>query len=93
MWYAELYPTPIRATGQATVESIGGRLVGGVIWTFMFPILIAQHGLEMTMMIAGLLGILGIVFVVAFVPETRRRTVESLEVTATEPEQILATAR
>ena len=93
MWYAELYPTPIRATGQATVESIGGRLVGGVVWTFLFPILVSAHGLEMTMMIAGLLGVLGIIFVVSFVPETRRRTVESLEVTATAPEQTLAVAR
>jgi putative MFS transporter len=80
MWYAELYPTPFRATGQATVESIGGRLFGGVIWTFLFPVLIGGLGMQMTMTIAGLLGVAGIVFVTAFVPETSRRTVESLEV-------------
>jgi MFS transporter, putative metabolite:H+ symporter len=79
MWYAELYPTRIRTTGQATVESIGGRLVGGVIWTFLFPVLIAATGLRTTMAIAGLLGILGIIVVMAFVPETRGRTVEFLE--------------
>jgi hypothetical protein len=44
-------------------------------------------------MIAGLLGVPGVEFVVAFVPETRWRTVESLEVTATAPEQILAAVR
>ena len=79
MWYAELYPTRIRTTGQATVESIGGRLVGGVIWTFLFPVLIAATGLRTTMTIAGLLGILGIIVVMTFVPETCGRTVESLE--------------
>ena len=85
MWYAELYPTPVRATGQATVESIGGRLVGGVIWTFLFPILIASMGLTVTMTIAGLLGIFGIIVVVALVPETRGRTVESLAVAGADP--------
>ena len=80
MWYAELYPTSFRATGQATVESIGGRLIGGVIWTFLFPILIGSLGMQMTMTIPVLLGIAGIVFVTALVPETWRQTVESLEV-------------
>ena len=36
------------------------------------------------MTIAGLLGILGIIVVLAFVPETRGRTVESLEGTVVE---------
>ena len=48
MWYAEQYPTPIRATGQATVEAIGGRLIGGVIWTMLFPIIVAAHGMAST---------------------------------------------
>ena len=45
MWYAEQYPTPIRATGQSTVEAIGGRLLGGVVWTYLFPLLLARFGL------------------------------------------------
>jgi putative MFS transporter len=80
MWYAEIYPTPIRATGQSTVESIGARLFGGVIWTYLFPVLLTSFGIATTMTIVALMGCLSLAIVVPFVPETRRRTVEQLEV-------------
>jgi putative MFS transporter len=76
MWYAEQYPTPIRATGQATVESIGGRLFGGVIWTMLFPIIVAAYGIAATT---------ACLIVVAFAPETYRRSVETLEAAAIGP--------
>jgi putative MFS transporter len=80
MWYAEIYPTPIRATGQATVESIGARLFGGVIWTYLFPVLLASFGIATTMTIVALMGCASLAVVLPVVPETRRRTVEQLEV-------------
>lgn len=80
MWYAEQYPTPIRATGQATVEAIGGRLVGGVIWTMAFPIIVAAWGIAATMSILSVMAILACLIVVVFAPETYRRSVEALEV-------------
>lgn len=79
MWYAEQYPTRIRAIGQSTVEAIGGRLVGGVVWTFLFPSLLAAFGLKVTMDISAGVGLLGLVVVTLFAPETFRRTVESIE--------------
>jgi MFS transporter, putative metabolite:H+ symporter len=80
MWYAEQYPTPIRATGQSTVESIGGRLLGGVIWTYMFPLLLARFGIGTTMTITAVMGVIAVAVVTAFAPETYRQTVEQLEV-------------
>ena len=82
MWYAEQYPTPIRATGQATVEAIGGRLVGGVIWTTLFPIIVAAWGIAATMTILAVMAVLACGIVVVFAPETYRRSVEDLEAAA-----------
>ena len=79
MWYAEQYPTPIRATGQATVESIGGRLFGGVIWTFLFPIIVARYGMATTMTILAVMAVTTSLIVVVLAPETYRRSVETLE--------------
>ena len=82
MRYAEQYPTPIRATGQATVESIGGRLFGGVLWTFLFPIIVSGYGMATTMTILAAMAIAASLFVVLFAPETYRRSVETLEAAA-----------
>ncbi len=85
MWYAEQYPTPIRATGQATVESIGGRLIGGVIWTMLFPIIVAAYGIAATMTILAVMAVAACLVVVIFAPETYRRSVESLEAETSAP--------
>ena len=82
MWYAEQYPTPIRATGQATVEAIGGRLIGGVLWTLLFPIIVAGWGIAATMTLLALASITMLVVVMVFAPETRGRSVEALEAEA-----------
>jgi len=79
MWYAEIYPTLIRATGQATVEAIGARLFGGVIWTYLFPVLLAVFGVAAAMTIVAAIGCASLAVVTAVVPENRRRTVEQLE--------------
>ena len=79
MWYAEQYPTPIRATGQATVEAIGGRLIGGVIWTMLFPIIVANWGIGITMTVLAVASVTACLIVVVFAPETRGRSVEALE--------------
>jgi MFS transporter, putative metabolite:H+ symporter len=85
MWYAEQYPTPIRATGQATVEAIGGRLIGGVIWTMLFPIIVASHGMASTMTILAVMAFTACLIVTLFAPETYRRSLEDLEATASGP--------
>lgn len=79
MWYAEQYPTQVRAVGQSVVEGIGGRLIGGVIWTALFPVLLAHFGLESTMNIGVIITLVGLIVVTISVPETFRQTVEGLE--------------
>lgn len=90
MWYAEQYPTPIRATGQATVESIGGRLFGGVIWTMLFPIIVGAYGIATTMTILAVMATAACLIVVTFAPETYRRSVENLEAAAIAPAEAAA---
>jgi putative MFS transporter len=93
MWYAEQYPTPIRATGQATVESIGGRLIGGVVWTFLFPIIVAGYGIATTMTILAVVAISASLIVVFFAPETYRRSVETLEAAAIGTKEAMPTSK
>jgi MFS transporter, putative metabolite:H+ symporter len=79
MWYAEQYPTPIRAIGQSTCESIGGKLLGGVVWTAVFPVLVEALGIGTTMTFIAVMGLITLLVVVAFAPETAGRSVEELE--------------
>jgi putative MFS transporter len=79
MWYAEQYPTPIRAVGQSTCESIGGKLLGGVVWTAVFPVLVESFGLGTTMTLLTVMGLVTLLVVLAFAPETAGRSVEELE--------------
>jgi putative MFS transporter len=79
MWYAELYPTPIRAIGLSTCEGIGGRLLGGVVWTAVFPVLVAAFGIGATMTLIALAGLVTLAVVLVFAPETAGLTVEELE--------------
>jgi len=69
----------IRATGQSTVEAIGGRLLGGVVWTFLFPVIVAGYGLGMTMTWLAAIAVAASIIVVLFAPETVGRSVEALE--------------
>jgi putative MFS transporter len=79
MWYAEQYPTPIRAIGQSTCESIGGKLLGGVVWTAVFPVLVETFGLGATMTLIAVIGLATLLVVIALAPETAGRSVEELE--------------
>ncbi len=82
MWYAEQYPTPIRAIGLATCEGIGGRLLGGVVWTAAFPVLVEAFGIGTTMTLIAVIGLVCLVVVLAFAPETAGRSAEELEAQA-----------
>src|ERR1700722_5456552 len=82
MWYAEQYPTRIRAIGQSTCEGIGGKLFGGVIWIAVFPVLVEAFGIGTTMTLIAVVGLVTLFVVVAFAPETAGRSVEELEVQA-----------
>jgi hypothetical protein len=79
MWYAEQYPTTIRAIGLSTCEGVGGRLLGGVVWTAAFPVLVEAFGIGTTMTIIAVTGLVTLFVVLAFAPETAGRSVEELE--------------
>jgi putative MFS transporter len=79
MWYAEQYPTRIRGIGLSTCEGIGGRLLGGVVWTAAFPVLVEAFGIGTTMTLIAVMGLVTLVVVLAFAPETAGRSVEELE--------------
>ena len=79
MWYAEQYPTPIRAIGASTCEGVGGRLLGGVLWTAAFPVLVEALGIGTTMTLIAVAGLVTLVVVLVFAPETAGRSVEELE--------------
>jgi len=79
MWYAEQYPTPIRAIGLSTCEGIGGRLLGGVVWTAVFPVLVDAFGVGTTMTLIAVAGLVTLVVVLVFAPETAGRSIEELE--------------
>jgi len=79
MWYAEQYPTPIRAIGVSSCEGIGGRLFGGVVWTAVFPVLVDAFGVGATMTLIAAAGLVTLVVVLVFAPETAGRSLEELE--------------
>jgi putative MFS transporter len=79
MWYTEQYPTPIRGIGLSTCEGIGGRLLGGVVWTAAFPVLVEAFGIGTTMTLIAVMGLVTLVVVLAFASETAGRSVEELE--------------
>lgn len=79
MWYAEQYPTPIRAIGLSTCEGIGGRLLGGVVWTTMFSVLVDRIGVAATMTLVAAAGLVTLAVVLVFAPETAGRSIEELE--------------
>jgi MFS transporter, putative metabolite:H+ symporter len=83
MWYAEQYPTPIRAIGLSTCEGIGGRLLGGVVWTAAFPVLVDGFGIGTTMSLIAIAGVVTLVVVLVLAPETAGRSIEELEARAT----------
>jgi uncharacterized membrane protein len=87
MWHAGQYPTPIPTAEQATVESIGGRLFGVVIWTFFFPMIVAGYGMGATM---AVMAVIASLIVVILAPGTYRRSVETLEAAAIAPTETTA---
>lgn len=79
MWYAEQYPTRIRALGASTCEGIGGRLLGGVVWTAVFPVLVEAFGIGTTMTLIAVAGLAALGVVLVFASETAGLSVEELE--------------
>lgn len=79
MSYAEQYPTPIRTTGSATIETVG-RFVGGVIGSYAFPAMIIGLGLIYSFDLVGIVALIGVASILFFGDESNKQSLEALEV-------------
>lgn len=79
MSYAEQYPTPIRTTGAASVETVG-RFLGGVIGSYMMPVILHQNGMATGFYVVAAVTFIAVIVELFLSRETRNSTLEQLEV-------------
>ncbi|GAA4676604.1 sugar porter family MFS transporter [Frondihabitans cladoniiphilus] len=77
VWLAEIFPLHMRGLGMG-IAATGGWLVQGVLAIFV-PSLLSSIGVQGVFLMFAVFGVLSILFVWKLVPETRGRTLESLE--------------
>jgi MFS family permease len=75
---AELFPVTARTTGHG-IAAAAGKL-GGFLGGFLFPVLMAWHGLLAAESAAAVVSVLGIVVTLALLPETKGLSLEELSV-------------
>lgn len=78
MSYAEQYPTPIRTTGAATVETLG-RFFGGVVGSYAFPAMIAVAGLGRAFDLVAVVALTAVAITLGFGQESKQASLEDLE--------------
>ncbi len=76
--YSEQYPTLIRTTGAATVETLG-RLFGGVVGPYAFPALITAAGLGFSFDLVAVVAFLAVLIMLIFGQESKQQSLEALE--------------
>ncbi len=79
MWvlFAELFPNRVRGMAISFVGLINSTIA--FLVTLVFPWQLETLGSSMTFLIYGLLGLIGLVFVMRILPETKGRSLEELE--------------
>jgi MFS transporter, putative metabolite:H+ symporter len=78
MSYAEQYPTSIRTTGSASVETIG-RFLGGVVGSYAMPVILNVKGVSTGFYIVAIVTAVTLVVELLYSPETMDATLEQLE--------------
>jgi MFS transporter, SP family, arabinose:H+ symporter len=73
----EMYPTRVRGLGSSA--SVLSQWVCTFLVSEFFPILVAALGSAITFGIIAVMSVLALVFSAAFVPETKQRTLDELE--------------
>ena len=81
MSYAEQYPTSMRTTGAATVETIG-RFFGGVVGSYAIPVMLTTDGMSVGFYVVSTLALVAVVVELVFALETKGATLEQLELRA-----------
>ena len=79
MWvlFSELFPNRIRAIAISFVGLINSAVSFGVQW--VFPWELEVLGSSMTFLIYGAFALVGLIFIIRVVPETKGRSLEELE--------------
>ena len=79
MWvlFAELFPNRVRGLAISFVGLINSAVAFMV--TFIFPWELETIGNSATFLIYGVFAVIGLVFVMRILPETKGRTLEELE--------------
>ena len=68
----ELFPTEIRASAFGTVTAISR--IGSVLGTFALPWLLQRGGIQLTMALATVITLLGLIVCILWAPETKGKT-------------------
>jgi len=79
MSYAEQYPTPIRTTGAATVETIG-RFFGGVVGSYAMPVILTSAGIATGFYVIAAVTFIAVVVEFLLSSETHKSSLEQLEI-------------
>lgn len=74
---AELFPTQVRATG-ASISTLS-NWVANLLVSVTFLSLINAIGISSTFILYAALGVVAFLFILRYVPETRRKSLESIE--------------
>ena len=79
MWvlFSELFPLKIRGVAISFVGFVNSAVSAGV--QFLFPWELSTIGSAMTFLIYGLFAVVGLVFILRVIPETKGRSLEELE--------------
>lgn len=73
---SEIYPQPIRGRAMSLGSTAYG--VFAIIFTLTFPILLDWVGLAVTLLIYAVIGIVGALYLVRALPETKARSLEEI---------------
>jgi SP family arabinose:H+ symporter-like MFS transporter len=79
MWvlFSELFPNRVRGVAISFVGLVNSAVA--FLVTFIFPWQLETLGNAMTFLIYGLFAVVGLVFVMRILPETKGRSLEELE--------------
>ena len=73
---AEIFPSRIRSQGVST--AVSALWIASFLLTYTFPVLMQIEGTGGVFLTYGVICLIGFVFVAAFVPETKGRTLEQI---------------
>jgi PHS family inorganic phosphate transporter-like MFS transporter len=73
---SEIFPVKVRTTGHGIAAAMGK--IGGFVGVFTFPFFMQWHGLSAAEGAAAIVSVLGLLFTVFLLPETKGKSLEEL---------------